>query len=115
MVVGAGPKATVADTLVRSCDRYIYTDQGKPAPAASKQTKGKGQETVLVRAVQAAMDEQGAVLGSKLHQTIRNMEPGFDYKALGYSTFVKFLEASSAVKVKKPKGPGDLVVTLANP
>jgi hypothetical protein len=62
--------------------------------------------------MQATMDEQGKVVGSKLHQTMQRLDPSFDFRELGYATFTKYLEGSPAVKVKRPRGPGDVDVTV---
>ena len=58
------------------------------------------------------MDEQGNVKGSKLHDTMRRIDPGFDFKKLGHGTFTRFLESSNDVKVARPDGPGDVIVQL---
>ena len=58
------------------------------------------------------MDEQGKVVGSKLHQTMQRLDPSFDFRALGYATFTKYLEASPVVKVKRPRGPGDVIIEV---
>ena len=114
-VIGAGRKAAVSRMLVISCDRYFYLDQNKaPAAVSSKRGPASQQTTgsLLARAVRATMDEQGRALGSKLRQTIQRLDPAFDFPALGYSTFSKFLVASPEVKVTRPKGPGDIIVEL---
>ncbi len=113
-VIGAGRKATASRTLVRSCDRYIYLDQGEkmvaPTGQVAQRSTGDG---LLVRAVRAAMDEQGQVTGARLHRTLMRLDPSFDFRALGYSTFTKFLESAKEVRVVRPRGPGDVAVELA--
>jgi len=111
-VIGAGRQATVSRTLVTSCDRYFYLDQGaKPTPA-KRPPRGRQRDSLLVRAVKAAMDEQGRALGSRLRETIQRLDPAFDFRALGYSTFSKYLETSPEVRVTRPTGPGDVIVEL---
>lgn len=115
-VIGAGHQATASRTLVISCDRYFYLDKNDKVPSAAR-TLGKEQqspeiEKLLIRAVRAAMDEQGRVAGSKLGLTLQHLDPSFDYHALGYSTFTKFVEAYPWLKVVRPKGPGDITVEL---
>ena len=113
-VIGAGQQATAPRTLVMSCDRYFYLDQAE-RPSV---TKGVGRDfqadSPLVRAVRAAVDDQGRALGSRLHQTLQRLDPSFDFRALGYSTFRKYLEASPEVEVIPPEGPGDVMVELKN-
>jgi uncharacterized protein (TIGR00288 family) len=109
-VIGAGRKETVSRTLVISCDRYHYLDGGQSGPAVQSKPKSRREENLLTRAVKAAMDEQGQVIGSKLIQTLQRLDPSFDFRGQGYSTFTKYLEASREVKVTR--GQGDVTVEL---
>ena len=114
-VIGAGREATAARTLVRSCDRYFFLDQKDRSPAATPSSQGPQSsqgDALLVRAVKAAMDEQGRVIGSKLYQTLQRLDPSFDFRAMGYSTFTRYLEASPDARVIR-QGRGDLIVELA--
>ncbi len=112
-VIGAGPRPTAPSTLVRSCDRYLFLDQlGREKPVAPK-ADGDAQE-LIVRAVRSTMDEQGVVSGSKLHETLQRLEPSFDYRSLGYPTFLRFLETSQEIRVTRPKGLGDVTVRLVD-
>ncbi len=116
-VIGAGPKATAPRTLVIACDRFLYLDgrestaqAGQAPPPQSK----ANDDSLLTRAVMAAMDEDGQVVGSKLHETLQRLDPAFDYRIHGYSTFTRFLEASPEVNARRPRGPGDVIVELAD-
>ena len=117
-VIGAGRQATASRALVISCDRYFYLDQdNKPrqqVPVAKKAQSDSLSDSLVLRAMRAAMDEDGRVVGSKLRQTLQRLDPSFDFRALGHSTFTKYLEASSDVKVTRPRGPGDVNVELAD-
>ena len=112
-VIGAGRRAATSRTLVLSCDRYFYLDQAQRPPAAEP-TAPASDESLLVRAVKATVDDEGKVAGGKLHQTLQRLDPSFDFRALGYSTFTRYLEASSEVKATRPKGrgAGDVTVEL---
>ena len=118
-VIGAGREAVVSRTLVRSCDRYFYLEQGdkapssKPSPQEEQHKEQVGQ--LLMRAVRAAIDEQGRVVGSKLGLTLQRLDPSFDYRILGYSTFIKFIEAFPWLKILRPKGPGDITIEFIDP
>ena len=114
-VIGAGRQAVASPTLVKSCDRYFYLDEGATARQRVRSPKKQQTETLLIRAVKATIDEEGRAVGSKLHQTLLRLDPGFDFRSLGYSTFTNFLEASPGVKVVRPKGRGDVTVELAEP
>ena len=58
------------------------------------------------------MDEQGNVKGSMLHDTMRWIDPGFDFKKQDHGTFTKFLESSNEVRVMRPDKSGDVIVQL---
>ena len=53
-------------------------------------------------------------MGSRLHQTLQRMDPGFSFRTLGHSTLTKYLEASPEVKVTRPRGAGDVTVELVD-
>ncbi len=117
-VIGAGRKATVSRALVTSCDRYYFLDQAD-SPADSqgverRSPQGVEGDSLLVRAVRVAMDDEGRISGSKLIQTMQRLDPSFDYRALGHSTFSRYLNASRLeVRVVPSQGQGDIQVELA--
>ena len=135
MVIVSGRKASTSEVLINSCDRFIALDANTSSPskddesAAQRSTEkftptttndespiepanGLSPADLLRRAMEASMDEQGNVKGSKLHDTMRRIDPGFDFKKLGHRTFMRFLESSSDVKVVRPDGSGDVIVQL---
>ena len=114
-VVVAGRKQGISQTLVRSSDRYYDLDQANKASTSTKSTETaepKPGESLLVRAVRSGMDAQGQINGGKLMETMQRMDPSFDYHSLGYSTFSRYLEASSEVSVTRPRGGGNMSVEL---
>ena len=116
-VIGAGESKKAPRTLVSSCDRYHFLDRtGISAPSAKRPTAKKAQAdgNLLLRAVNSAMDEQGRIVGSKLHQTLQRLDPSFNFSSLGHSTFTKYLETCPEVRVTRPKGPGDVIVELSD-
>ncbi len=118
-VIGAGYEATTSRTLVISCDRYFYLDQSDKIPSAMRSPRDEEQkpqiDMLLRRAVRATIDDQGRVVGSRLSLTLQRLDPSFDYRTLGYSTFTKFLEAYSWLKIIRPKGPGDITIEILDP
>lgn len=111
-VYGAGRQAITPQQLVRSCDRYLFLDiQKETKKVKDIKPSDKNDNDLLIRAVKAAMDEEGKVPGSKLLQTIQRLDPGFDFHQLGYSTFSKYLKASPQITIAKPK-KGDITVEL---
>ncbi|MEE8353637.1 MAG: NYN domain-containing protein [Dehalococcoidales bacterium] len=113
-VIGAGPEETAPRALVNSCDRYIYLQD----PSSSKRRRrrspkpGGDVDALLARAIVASFDDQGRVFGSKLRQTLQRLDPSFDFRSLGFSTFTKFLQASRGVKVTRSKDANDVTVEL---
>lgn len=115
-VLGAGEEKKAPKTLVKSCDRYFYLDKDRSIRKSKREkstVKLNETENLIRRAVEASIDEHGKVLGSKLHQMILRLDPSFDYSLYGYSTFTKFLEASSILKLNRPDGPGDITIELS--
>ena len=110
-VIGAGPSAVASRTLVGSCDRYFFLD---PKAATAEETAPEESQDpgLLVRAVRASMDDEGVATGSRLHQAMQRLDPSFNFRALGHSTFTKYLEASPSVSVTRPRGKGDVSVRL---
>lgn len=113
-VIGAGRRAVVSESLVKSCDRYIYLGEAIPASTSPSPEPDAGRQVIelVVRALEASTDVQGQVPASKLHQTMRRIDPSFDYKALGYRTFTQFLEQVKEIELTRPGGPGDIAVRL---
>ena len=121
VVFGAGRREATSRTLVISCDRYLYLEQDQPQPRRARpgrppkrQQQQQPINDLLTRAVKASIDEHGKVVGSRLHQTIQRLDPGFNFRAMGHSTFTKYLEASPEVKVTRPRGAGDVTVELVD-
>ncbi|MFC1934771.1 NYN domain-containing protein [Chloroflexota bacterium] len=115
IVLGAGEEKKAPKALVKSCDRYYYLEENSSSRERKKKkspVKVKTAQSLVKRAVEASIDEHGRVLGSKLHQMILRLEPGFDFHLYGYSYFTKFLEAFQDLKLIPPKGPGDIIVEL---
>lgn len=111
VVIGAGRKETKSSNLVRSCDRYFFLDQADfNVPSQIKEISAL--DELVLRGFRASEDENGRVLGSKLHSTIQRLDPSFNYRTYGYSTFVKLLEASQVVKVTRPRKVGDVIIEL---
>ena len=113
-VIGAGRQATVSRSLVISCDRYFYLDQPKNQPGLRAPRVDDSGDTLLIRAMTAAIDDEGRVVGSKLRQTMQRLDPSFDFRDEGHATFAKYLETSLGVKVIRPVGPGDVSVELSD-
>jgi hypothetical protein len=116
-VVGAGRREAASATLIKSCDRYIYLDDAKTTPGRPRrQRSSRGAEppSLVVRAVEASVDDQGQVVGSKLYQTMQRIDPSFNYRALGHGTFAKYLASRKEVLVTHRTDTSDVIVQLSN-
>ena len=113
-VIGAGRREGASATLVKSCDRYIYIDDATRSVGRKESPQSPQSETdsLVVRAVEASMDDQGHALGSRLHQALLRIDPSFDFKAQGHRTFRHFLDSSEDVEVTRPEGSSDVIVQL---
>ncbi len=133
-VIVAGRREATSPTLIKSCDRYIFLDAEKrvvsPQSAQPRRRTGRrggpqearmamnetNSRSLLLRAMDASMDEAGEVVGSKLYQTMRRIEPSFNFKDLKHRLFTQFLDAhTDVIDVMRPKdGTGDVIVQLSS-
>ena len=131
-VIVAGRREATSPTLIKSCDRYIFLDAEKRSSSQGSHSRRRSgrrngsqasqsasaeadAKALLLRAMDVSMDEVGEVVGSKLYQTMRRIEPSFNFKDLKFRLFTQFLEANTdIIEVTRPKdGSGDVVVQLA--
>ena len=113
IVYVAGRRPAVSDALVNSSDRFFDLADADEESESRSAKDHAGLEELAVRAVNAARDDEGKVTGAKLHQTMRRMDPGFDFKRFGFDTLTRLLESLHSTKVTRPGGPGDVRVELA--
>ena len=132
-VIVAGRREATSPTLIKSCDRYIFLDAQKQAstqsaPQRRRSGRRNGNQTpqsanpqaeartLLLRALDASMDESGQVVGSKLYQTMRRIEPSFNFKDMRHRLFSQFLEThTEVIDITRPTdGSGDVVVQYAS-
>jgi uncharacterized protein (TIGR00288 family) len=128
-VIVAGRREATSPTLIKSCDRYIFLDAEKRTTASQSRRRTNRRngsqasqtasaeadaKALLLRAMDVSMDEIGDVVGSKLYQTMRRIEPSFNFKDLKFRLFTQFLEAhTDVIEITRPKdGSGDVVVQL---
>jgi uncharacterized protein (TIGR00288 family) len=116
IAIGAGRREGSSPTLVKSCDRYIFLDDSKPTTKRKEKPRSRQaeSESLVVRATEASMDDQGQVVGSKLYQTMVRIDPSFNFKALGHRNFTQFLSSSKEVRVDRPTDASDVIVSLNN-
>lgn len=116
IVYGVGDKNKAPDALVKSCDRFIDLNLAKGTKKAEQKLLLPSDEVedLVRRAATASIDEHGKVLGSKLHQTMRRLDPSFNFRAYDYSTFIKFIEDQPYLHFSRPRGSGDIAIELAD-
>ncbi|MCL0028651.1 NYN domain-containing protein [Dehalococcoidia bacterium] len=118
VVVGAGRRDAASSTLVRSCDRYINlddaTDRSPPQSGPTSVPRSRS-GNLVVRALEASQDGQGQVHGSRLHQAMLRIDPAFNFKGQGYSTFSRYLESRPEVHVTRRRDADDMIVQLDGP
>lgn len=115
-VYGAGDKTKALGALVKSFDRFIDLNLAKGTRKAEQKPLLPNDEVegLVRRAATASIGEDGRVLGGKLHQTMRRLDPSFNFRVYDYSTFIKFIEDQPYLKFTRPKGTGDIAVELAD-
>ena len=113
-VIGAGRQGVASPALIRSCDRYIYLDRKEAHAAGQGHGALDDPESLLNRAMDASMDDHGEVVAAKLHNTMRRMDPGFDFRAMGYRTFTQFLNSATSVRTRRSRESTDIVVESAS-
>lgn len=117
-VVGMGSRGIVSQALISVCDRYLFVEE-LAAPKATDQRLSQAERLVL-QAVDITVDENGMVLGSRLHQAILKLDPSFDYKdhkwnktgRRPFKTFGEFLRSLPSVRAIHDPDRGGLLVTL---
>ncbi|HEV8361339.1 MAG TPA: NYN domain-containing protein [Candidatus Thermoplasmatota archaeon] len=94
-VVGVGTEHA-GSALVQSCDRFETPSPPKPAARRTHRAGNERDEKIadtVMTAFESAVGEDGSVGGSKLLQAMQRLDPGFDYKRLGFSSFGAFLKS----------------------
>jgi len=108
-VIGIGAKKIVGKALVSVCDRFFYVEDFEKMKVGEK---GLSEIEMLVRkAFQISADDEGRVNGSMLHQNMLKLDPGFNFKSLGFKGFRSFLESLDFIRIQDT-GPGDIRVML---
>ena len=67
-----------------------------------------------MKAVEASSENDGNSLGTKLAQTMTRIDPGFDYKELGFRSFRDFLASRDEIEVTFREGTYFTVSIRAN-
>jgi len=95
-VIGVGNRESSSELLIANCDEFIYYDS---IASSSRRSRGgtRMDPIALLQESLMALLREGVELplASVVKDAMRRKDPAFDENTLGYSTFSKFLEASS--------------------
>ncbi len=90
----------------------------RPLPKVSSSASSVDNERVDVetrglvrRAIRSSRDNEGIVKDAKLMETIRRIDPGFDFRRNGYHSFSTFLDAIPGIQVQR-RGANDMDVKI---
>ncbi len=98
-------------------NRTLRTENGGIRVARRKMNKKKRSDTrrLILRAMKASVNDQGVVPAKMLYNTIRQLNPNFSVKKLGYSTFAKLVRSyPDIVRVRGRRAP-DASIKLLRP
>lgn len=79
-----------------------------PAPPLGKDTK----LLVMSAIFDLTLRNNHVVKGAPLHQSMKAIDPSFDFKTLGFPTFADLLESHEQLEVHGRGLPGDIIVTV---
>jgi uncharacterized protein (TIGR00288 family) len=103
-VYGLGLRKTPA-SLVAACDRFIYLEvlpDEPPSPSADEES-GEAQlpnlQSLLIRAVNAISQDEGAVSLSALGSYLRSSDPAFDPRLYGFAKLSDLVRAQRYLTV----------------
>ena len=95
-VIGVGNRESSSELLIANCDEFIYYDSIASSSRRSRGGSRKDPIALLSESLMALQREGVELpLASVVKDAMRRKDPAFDENALGFSTFSKFLEASS--------------------
>jgi len=119
-VVGVGTEASASSRLVAVCSEYKYwgTIVAAVNPAVRAEVDAKFDIADVRRLVVAAMDEapDDTATGSWLKSKMLSLDPSFDERNYGASTFRALLSRlPDLVQVKKSRSSPDMLVTAVTP
>lgn len=120
-VYGMGIEGSIAEYLIRACDKYDYYDRlhAAVAPAADSSRQSnpvRADVSEARRILRQCLDALGIVEidGGSLKAQILRLQPDFDESSYGYERFRNFLEAQSdMVEVETHPTGGHLVIRRA--
>ena len=94
-IIGVGPKSPLSKSVHSSCTRYIFTD----TPVRSNRVTSTGYNKASALARNTLRSLNGYAGCAELKKRMLEIDPSFDEKKHGFTTFRRFLERISAIKL----------------
>lgn len=95
-VIGVGPKSPLSKSVESSCSRFIYTDRALSRP---KRLTGSGYNKAAALARNTLRNLNGYADCAELKKRMLEIDPEFDEKKHGFSSFRLFLEGISSIRL----------------
>jgi hypothetical protein len=118
LVFGFGETQT-PKSLVAACNRFIYTEIFRKAPAKSREAAESQQHPAdlheltpkLVDAVESCADDSGWAMLARVGSVLANHLPDFDLRHYGFRNLSALAEAADQLEIEK-RGAADAVQIL---
>ncbi|PWQ97265.1 NYN domain-containing protein [Leucothrix arctica] len=107
-IIGVGPKSPLSKSVASSCSRYIFTD----TPVRSNRLTSSGYNKASALARNTLRSLNGYAGCAELKKRMLEVDPTFDEKKHGFTTFRKFLERISAIKITPVTGSSDVMAYI---
>ena len=116
-VIGIGELKT-PQAFVKGCNEFIYLDSKKSEKedgAGGKAKEKKSNDEIIERAIEELADASGWVHLSKIMQYIRQVQPDFDIKTLGFKKAIDYFSKKKDkynIRPENESGPGIVYISL---
>jgi uncharacterized protein (TIGR00288 family) len=107
-LIGIGPKSPLSKSVASSCSRYIFTD----TKVRSNRLTSSGYNKASALARNTLRSLNGYAGCAELKKRMLQVDPTFDEKKHGFTTFRKFLERISAIKLTPVSGSTDVMAYI---
>jgi len=107
-LIGIGPKSPLSKSVESSCSRYIFTDSKVRTNRLT--SSGYNKASALARNTLRSLN--GYAGCAELKKRMLQTDPTFDEKKHGFTTFRKFLERITAIKLTPVSGSTDVMAYI---
>lgn len=94
--------------------RYARLVDSQPVTTGgTEKLRGHDAKLLVMSAIfDLASRRQGTIKGARLLQTMKAIDPSFDFRALSFKSFADFLASDDRLEVHGRGSPGDITVTV---